>query len=265
MLNLQGDVIAITNYAGARYGYYQYDAWGNIIYQSSNSLLRLNPLRYRGYVYDSESGFYYCQSRYYDPAIGRFINADSFVSTGQDFIGYNMFAYCGNNPIIRVDTNGEAFETVFDVASLIVSALEVAANPGDIGAWAGLLGDTVDLVPFVTGVGESIRALRAAGKIADAADATIDTYRNLRKVAKGTGKEVHHILEKRFVSQLGLNIDDTSDMFSIVLTKADHRAYTNQWRKLSYGKKHTINDVIATGVRMYSKDPDIMAAFLLTL
>ena len=65
-----------------------------------------NPLRYRGYYYDSESGFYYLQSRYYDPQIGRFINADQFASTGQGFLGYNMFAYCNNNPINYEDSSG---------------------------------------------------------------------------------------------------------------------------------------------------------------
>lgn len=57
-----------------------------------------NPLRYRGYVYDTETGFYYLQSRYYDPELSRFINADAFVSTGQGLLGNNMFAYCNNDP-----------------------------------------------------------------------------------------------------------------------------------------------------------------------
>ena len=65
-----------------------------------------NPLRYRGYYYDTETGFYYLQSRYYDPALGRFINADSYASTGQGFLGYNMFAYCKNSPTTTVDFSG---------------------------------------------------------------------------------------------------------------------------------------------------------------
>ena len=65
-----------------------------------------NPLRYRGYVFDTETGFYYCQSRYYDPCLGRFINADGYVSTGQGFLGHNMFAYCGNNPVMYYDPSG---------------------------------------------------------------------------------------------------------------------------------------------------------------
>ena len=68
----------------------------------------LHPIRLNveSYYYATETGFYYLQSRYYDPAIGRFINADSFASTGQGFLGYNMFAYCGNNPINYVDMDG---------------------------------------------------------------------------------------------------------------------------------------------------------------
>jgi RHS repeat-associated protein len=65
-----------------------------------------NPLRYRGYVYDTELGLYYLQSRYYNPTWGRFINADALVSTGQGILGNNMFAYCRNNPVSRKDAAG---------------------------------------------------------------------------------------------------------------------------------------------------------------
>ena len=59
-----------------------------------------------GYVYDTESKLYYLQSRYYDPELGRFLNADSYASTGQGILGNNMFAYCGNNPVIHDDSFG---------------------------------------------------------------------------------------------------------------------------------------------------------------
>jgi len=107
--NLQGDVIAILNSSGAVVVEYTYDAWGNILSitgSMASTLGRQNPLRYRGYVYDQEIGFYYLQSRYYDPEIGRFINADAFTSTGQGLLGNNMFAYCRNNPVKRKDASG---------------------------------------------------------------------------------------------------------------------------------------------------------------
>ena len=65
----------------------------------ASSLGAANPLRYRGYIYDQETGLYYLQSRYYDPNVGRFLNADGLVSTGQGVLGYNMFAYCLNNSV----------------------------------------------------------------------------------------------------------------------------------------------------------------------
>ena len=107
--NLQGDVVAITNWQGRTVVSYSYDAWGNPISAYDNmfeGLADLNPLRYRGYVYDQECNLYYLQSRYYDPSIGRFINADSYASTGQGVLGNNMFAYCNNNPINFRDQSG---------------------------------------------------------------------------------------------------------------------------------------------------------------
>ena len=105
VLNLQGDVVKLVTESGAVAASYEYDAWGNVLSQSG-SMASTNPLRYRGYYYDSETGFYYLQSRYYDPATRRFINADALASTGQGFIGYNMFVYCNNRPTISVDSEG---------------------------------------------------------------------------------------------------------------------------------------------------------------
>ena len=84
VLNLQGDVVKLIHYIpGFEYesvATYEYDAWGNIV-SSSGRLAEINPLRYRGYYYDNETGFYYLQSRYYDPANRRFINADGLISS----------------------------------------------------------------------------------------------------------------------------------------------------------------------------------------
>ena len=108
-VNLQGDVIAIVDAAGNAVVSYAYDAWGNILSVTgtmADTLGESNPLRYRGYVYDNETELYYLQSRYYDPKIGRFINADPFSSTGQGILGNNMFTYCLNNPVIFTDRSG---------------------------------------------------------------------------------------------------------------------------------------------------------------
>lgn len=107
--NLQGDVVGLLDATGARVVTYTYDAWGvglTVTGTKANSIGMLNPLRYRGYVYDVGTGLYYLQSRYYDPQVGRFLNADAFTSTGQGFLGNNMFAYCNNQPITCVDYSG---------------------------------------------------------------------------------------------------------------------------------------------------------------
>ncbi len=107
--NLQGDVIAILNSSGNSVVEYSYDAWGNVLSVSGSHASTIgedNPLRYRGYVYDKETKLYYLESRYYNPAYGRFINADAYAATGQGFVGNNMFAYCLNNPVNMMDENG---------------------------------------------------------------------------------------------------------------------------------------------------------------
>ena len=201
VLSLQGDVMGLADSSGQTVVAYVYDAWGRLLSTEGDMQFTLgldNPLRYRGYVYDRETGLYYLESRYYNPATSRFINADSAAATGQGLLGNNMFAYCNNNPVVRQDNSGEAFETVFDVLSLGASILEVAFNPADPFAWLGLVGDAVDLIPFVTAVGETIRTLKFGSKVVEGTDNAVDTYRALRKITKGSDLEVHHIVEKRF-------------------------------------------------------------------
>ena len=108
--NLQGDITAILNSAGTAVVSYTYDAWGNILDTAGtmkDTLGLHNPLRYRGYVYDEETGLYYLQSRYYNPEWGRFISADGQLSgVGGELLGNNMFAYCFNNPVNLSDPSG---------------------------------------------------------------------------------------------------------------------------------------------------------------
>ena len=103
--NLQGDVMYLVDSNGNQVAAYTYDPYGKIL-SATGTMAEINPLRYRGYYYDSETGLYYLQSRYYDPNTCRFINADSYASTGQGLMGYNMFAYCANNPVNMSDFYG---------------------------------------------------------------------------------------------------------------------------------------------------------------
>ena len=114
--NLQGDVMRIVNTSGAVVASYTYDAWGKG--SGSGSLSQINPIRYRGYYYDTDTGFYYLQSRYYDPVVKRFINADdaSLLGANGDFTSLNLYAYCGNNPVSRSDDGGEAWNIAIGVA-----------------------------------------------------------------------------------------------------------------------------------------------------
>ena len=105
--NQQGDVERVISADGTILAFYTYDAWGNVL-TSEGTLAASNPIRYRGYYFDTETSLYYVSSRYYDPEIGRFINSDDIDYLGADGspLSYNLFAYCMNNPVNRFDVNG---------------------------------------------------------------------------------------------------------------------------------------------------------------
>jgi RHS repeat-associated protein len=182
--NLQGDVVRILNTSGATVVAYSYDAWGKctVTTGASNAIANANPIRYRGCYYDTDTGFYYLQSRYYDPSIMRFISTDSYINANGDLIGFNMYAYCGNNPIVRSDDGGTAFETVFDIVSLMASVAEFMAAPNPV-TFLGMAADAIDLIPFVTGVGEVTRAARLTSKGLE----VIDTVHDASKALDRTG------------------------------------------------------------------------------
>ena len=135
--NLQGDVLGIYTGGGVLLASYEYDAWGNCTVTSHNANFTIgedNPIRYRGYYYDSETGLYYLQSRYYDPEIGRFINADGYVTTGQGVLSYNMFAYCSNSPVMYSDPSGclpeWAKKIISWVINNVISIMKKSKSPG---------------------------------------------------------------------------------------------------------------------------------------
>ena len=146
-INLQGDIIGIYDQRGNLVVSYTYDIWGALLGIHSDyhaELALFNPLLYRGYYYDFETGFYYVSSRYYDPEIGRFINADGYVSTGQGVLGYNMFAYCGNDPVNRKGPTGQFWSEIWEFAKTAVSEIGKAIgalSPAYAGCGGAALAD----------------------------------------------------------------------------------------------------------------------------
>ena len=111
--NVQGDIVGIIDSTGTQVVSYEYGIWGDntvITGTLADTIGNKNPLRYRSYYFDAETGFYYLQSRYYDPEVYRFINADSAVGINSDINAYNLFVYCGNNPVNRYDTSGMSWK-----------------------------------------------------------------------------------------------------------------------------------------------------------
>ena len=191
ILNFQGDVVQIIDANGVMQAEYIYSPWGEII-SAEGDLAEINPLRYRGYYYDSETGFYYLQSRYYDPENHRFINADVYTSTdSSDAIACNMFAYCQNNPVMLGDENGE-------IAGWLVRAIVGAAVGAITGAISALVtgGSAKDVlssaaVGFVTGGIVGATGSMKAGKIVGRAVASAInggyTYYSARKAGASVG------------------------------------------------------------------------------
>ena len=138
--NAQGDVTGLVDSTGAKVVSYAYDPWGKTWDASgtlASTLGTFNPLRYRGYVYDTETGLYYLNSRYYNPTWGRFINADNQITTGSDLTGTNLFAYCGNNPVNRTDPTGEAWwHWVLGAAVVAAAAVATVVTCGGFAAAA---------------------------------------------------------------------------------------------------------------------------------
>ena len=125
-------MVAVYNQYGTKLVTYTYDAWGNCtttyVNSGANSPAQYNPIRYRSYYYDSETGLYYLQSRYYNPGWGRFISPDSswiLTATPMGFTDKNLYAYCDNNPVAVV---GDQLGSSFLLQCKIVKSESLAAH-----------------------------------------------------------------------------------------------------------------------------------------
>ena len=116
----QGNIVELLDSTGAVVVKYKYDAWGKcqttVVDSAANTIATLNPFRYRSYYFDTETGFYFLQTRYYDPEIGRFITIDDLSYLDPDSInGLNLYAYCGNNPVNNADSTG-----IFAISTFLI-------------------------------------------------------------------------------------------------------------------------------------------------
>ena len=139
--NWRGDITSIYDGDGNMVAKYEYDDWGNVLTVSNasnqaitdpNHIANLNPFRYRNYYYDSESGLYYLMSRYYDPVVHRFLNADGYFQSGDNILDTNMNAYCRNNPIVNYDSDGRIVLSTLIIGAvvggLISGGIEIAGQ-----------------------------------------------------------------------------------------------------------------------------------------
>ena len=151
--NIQGDITCIYDTAGNRVVTYTYDAWGKILSvtgTAANTIGRYNPLRYRGYYYDNETGFYYLNSRYYDPAVGRFLNVDSDLYN--NILGYNLYIYCNNNPVYYVDPYGNDASSAAEVFKWWIEQFPIlsgADGPLPFGELVFIIGAIVLGIPAI--------------------------------------------------------------------------------------------------------------------
>ena len=183
----QGNIAAILDSNGNIVVEYKYDSWGNHAVLDANGadindashIGNLNPFRYRGYFYDAETGLYFLKTRYYDPEVGRFITIDDISYIDPETInGLNLYAYCGNNPVMNIDSNGNIFIT-FLLVSIGVGLLFGGAVSGVTAYNNGERGK--DLFASIVGgaiLGGAMGAIMAIGGAAGLASigATITGY-----------------------------------------------------------------------------------------
>ena len=130
--NVFGDVTHIYDTNGVLHAHYVYDAWGNhtVVNDTETEIGTINPIRYRGYYYDTETNLYYLRARYYDPETGRFVSQDNISYLAPEhFSGLNLYAYCNDNPVYGYDPNGTwTFSSGWSFSAFLVGGATYSFN-----------------------------------------------------------------------------------------------------------------------------------------
>lgn len=257
--NTHGDVVKFGNDS------YNYDAYGQALQEQQDIY---NPYKYTGQYCDSETGFYYLRSRYYDPSIGRFTQEDSYHGTTADPSTLNLYNYAGSNPMMYSDSSGHFWETLFDVVSTIWSGYDLITNPSwsTAGNFIWDLGSTI--LPFIPAnyatktvkiiekgsdffdafkmadkAHDTISRAKKAKKIVDTADTVIDNSKKIKQVTRlQKGKEAADLLAKKIAKE---NIEKTkktvAKMQNDAMQNAPKRALSNDalvQKAANYAEKH---------------------------
>lgn len=236
--NIQGDIIGIIDATGAQIATYTYDAWGNItslIDISTNNIGSINPMRYRGYYLDTETNYYYLQSRYYNPELCRFINADDtrFIGATGTVLSTNAFIYCENNSILNSDITGKWIHYL--VGAIIGGVISVTFYIIDCVLSRNKVSVLKSLLTFLNGALNGVIAASGAGVliqiIASIATNIADIFITSRKpttsdfamaiiggilsgifagvVPKSSGKHLNYLM-KKFGKKIARNIFKSS-------------------------------------------------------
>lgn len=213
--NLQGDVIRVVDENGDALVCYSYDPWGVPIVSGNTYLASINPCSYRGYYYDWESGYYYLQSRYYDPEIGRFLNTDEveYLGVTDSLLSLNLFTYCENNPIASSDPTGNFVVVIAGFAITITAEIIIAICL----IWIYLFS--------VTHRKEIQRIIR---QMQYEMDYLMTVFKDVVKTAKAkpklNGRAIHHIVARNeplaalgriFYKDVGLDINSPINLVNI--------------------------------------------------
>ncbi|MBE6608150.1 MAG: RHS repeat-associated core domain-containing protein [Ruminococcaceae bacterium] len=212
--NLQGDIVAVYDENGTKLVSYTYDAWGNVTITYHNSgastAAQYNPFRYRGYYYDSELGFYYLNSRYYDPETSRFISADGQINN--DILGNNLFVYCGNNPVMRLDSTGRAWwiPAGIIVGGILGGATKIASNLLSGKKWSdGVIAATVSGATY-GGVMTATGDLMLASLASAAAESLINEVLSYTPLAEFNGQTQKDLTLRNALNSASNIIVDTA-------------------------------------------------------
>lgn len=239
--NLQGDVIGLLDAGGAEIAAYAYDAWGNVTsstYVEGNEIpYELNHITYRGYYRDEETGFYYLQSRYYDAEVGRFLNADdtSYLGASGTVWGYNLYAYCENNPVKYDDLNGTFIGTCIIVGALVgavvggvYAAYKSKKKLGYVkGKWVlggVLIGGGVGALAG-WGVGAACSALgvgATAGSSGTLGSTIYASWQNAEQALRNSMKSVSTTAQRTLSTQYGKRIVDSYNASRKVIGEAKY-------------------------------------------